>query len=224
MPKKPTASPKGAVARQGLKGPKGSQPRRKRGRKPSTPKAPIAPANTEVDPAQSEPEPEPENSAVAQLLMEKAEEIRALSGFGLTDTEIAVVVGIKPQELYQFSDVIGPWLTEGRAKAKAQVRQSLFRQAVLGSAQHINMYEQLVNGWRPTQRQERTGADGGPVTTESTNVNIGVVMTDDEIMARFRTLRDRHLSVVDAESAQAASAAEGVVIEDARLAALEDGE
>lgn len=120
------------------------------------------------------------------------EQIATLAGFGLSIDETSVVLGISAQTLHAHMTEVDAHRARGLAIAKSRVRQSGYQQAVSGSLGHWRFFEEVVLGYRPTQRMEQTGANGGPIATQAT------FLSDDDLLARLRTMADKQASVIAA--------------------------
>lgn len=126
-----------------------------------------------------------------ELTEEHKGQIKALAGFGMSLEETAVILGVSFPTLLTRKAEIAVLREEGLSLAKSRVRQSVYQQAVAGSLGHARFFEERVLGYIPNQRTEHTGPGGGPVET----VGTVRVMSDDEVVARLRTLVDRTASV-----------------------------
>ena len=96
---------------------------------------------------------------------EERKQVEALSGYGLPQEHIAVLVrgGINVETLREhFSDE----LQSGKAKANSQIGQILFKKAMSGDTTAMIWWSKTQMRW--TERHEITGADGGPIKTELT--------------------------------------------------------
>jgi hypothetical protein len=95
---------------------------------------------------------------------EQRRTVRALSGYGVPQDGIAIHIGIDAKTLRKhFRDE----LDRGSVEATAKVAQSLFHLATI--AKNVTAaisWMKARAGWRETVRQENTGAEGEPITTE----------------------------------------------------------
>jgi hypothetical protein len=92
-------------------------------------------------------------------------QVEALSGYGLPVHQIAALIqgGISVDLLYDhFRDE----MVSGKAKANSQIAQTLFQKAKGGSESAMIWWTKSQMRW--SERHEITGADGGPIKTEST--------------------------------------------------------
>lgn len=92
-------------------------------------------------------------------------QVETLSGYGLPIDQIAVLVrdGISVDTLRaHFADE----LKSGKAKANGQIAQTLFQKAKSGSETALIWWTKSQMRW--SERHEITGADGGPIKTETT--------------------------------------------------------
>jgi hypothetical protein len=119
------------------------------------------------------------------------EQIMAYAGFGMSIDETSVLLGISEQTLHAHLEKVQSFRAHGLAIAKSRVRQAVYQQAVMGSLGHARFFEERVLGYQPNQRVEMTGADGGPVETRT-----NAFLSDDDLLARLRTLADKQASVV----------------------------
>lgn len=74
----------------------------------------------------------------------------------------------------------------GKAKASAQVGRSLYEKAENGDIQAQKFYLKCQAGWKPTERTEFTGADGGPVQTEEVGDELN--LDEDKVHEAIETL------------------------------------
>jgi hypothetical protein len=125
------------------------------------------------------------------------EQIEAGAGLGLTNQQIAYLLGISLSTFYEHRAEFSEALERGRANATSHVRKALYDGAVSGSIGHIQLYEQVVNNWTPRQAREHSGPSGGPIPV--------AVLPDDEIVSRMRTLRERAQAVVASPAVRALS-------------------
>ena len=90
--------------------------------------------------------------------------VRALSGYGVPQEGIAVHIGIDAKTLRKhFRDE----LDRGSVEATAKVAQTLFHLATVEkNVPSVIFWMKARAGWRETVRQENTGPDGKPMTTE----------------------------------------------------------
>ena len=95
---------------------------------------------------------------------EQRRTVRALSGYGVPQDGIAIHIGVDAKTLRKhFRDE----LDRGSVEATAKVAQTLFHLAsVEKNVPSVIFWMKARAGWRETVRQENTGADGQPITTE----------------------------------------------------------
>ena len=102
------------------------------------------------------------------ILFEPTEEqrrtVRAMSGFGVPQPDIATHVGIDAKTLRRhFRDE----LDRGSIEATTKVAQSLFRMATEGNNVAAAIFWMKARaGWREKQQVEVSGPDGGPLQHE----------------------------------------------------------
>lgn len=82
------------------------------------------------------------------------------SGLGLPNDQIAAILDISLPTLLKYyeSDI-----RLGRAKASAEIADSLFNKAKNGDTAALIWWTKAQMKWTETQRHENTGSDGGPV-------------------------------------------------------------
>jgi hypothetical protein len=90
--------------------------------------------------------------------------VKALSGYGVPQDGIAIHIGVDPKTLRKhFRDE----LDRGSVEATAKVAQTLFHLATVEkNVPSVIFWMKARAGWRETVRQENTGPDGQPITTE----------------------------------------------------------
>ena len=90
--------------------------------------------------------------------------VRALSGYGVPQEGIAVHIGIDAKTLRKH---FREELDRGSVEATAKVAQTLFHLATVEkNVPSVIFWMKARAGWRETVRQENTGPDGKPMTTE----------------------------------------------------------
>jgi len=82
------------------------------------------------------------------------------SGLGIPNDQVAAILGISLTSLLKYyeSDI-----RLGRAKASAEIADSLFNKAKNGDTAALIWWTKAQMKWTETQRHENTGSDGGPV-------------------------------------------------------------
>lgn len=82
------------------------------------------------------------------------------SGLGISNDQVAAILGISLTSLLKYyeSDI-----RLGRAKASAEIADSLFNKAKNGDTAALIWWTKAQMKWTETQRHENTGSDGGPV-------------------------------------------------------------
>lgn len=92
---------------------------------------------------------------------EQRKTVRALSGFGVPQDDIAAYVDIDPKTLRKHFRVE---LDRGSLEATAKVAQSLFNMATSGNnVAAANFWMKARAGWREKNNLEITGKDGTPI-------------------------------------------------------------
>jgi hypothetical protein len=88
------------------------------------------------------------------------ERVVVSSGLGIPNDQIAAILGISLTSLLKYyeSDI-----RLGRAKASAEIADSLFNKAKNGDTAALIWWTKAQMKWTETQRHENTGSDGGPV-------------------------------------------------------------
>jgi DNA-binding XRE family transcriptional regulator len=100
-------------------------------------------------------EPTPEGRQLVQLH----------ATIGTTQETIADILGIDAKTLRKhYRDE----LTQSMAKANATIGGALFNKAKGGDTTAMIFWMKTRAGWKEPQRIEMTGADGGPILTETT--------------------------------------------------------
>lgn len=103
--------------------------------------------------------------AGGEMMFEPSDEqrrtVRALSGFGVPQPDIAVHVGIDPKTLREH---FREELDRGSIEATAKVAQSLFNMATSGNNVAAAIFWMKARaGWREKNNLEITGKDGTPI-------------------------------------------------------------
>ncbi len=95
---------------------------------------------------------------------EQRRTVRAMAAFGIPQMEIANVVGISDRTLRKhFREELDKAATEANAK----VAEVCFRMATSGTVPAATFFWLKTRaGWRETNRQEHTGADGGAIQVQ----------------------------------------------------------
>jgi hypothetical protein len=109
---------------------------------------------------------------------EQIQMIETLAGYGLTQTQIAHAMGIKPRT-FRYRKAYLPEVAEavdaGIAKAAGTVAQALFRKAKDGDVRAIQWWEMTRLKRRPMQAE----GDDGSTTQKVSVVDFEVVEYDD---------------------------------------------
>src|SRR3954463_11188857 len=104
---------------------------------------------------------------------EQRRTVKAMSGFGIPQPDIATHVGIDPKTLRKH---FREELDRGSIEATAKVGQSLFRMATQGNNVPAAIFwMQARASWREKNNLEITGRDGGPIE----GIRVRFVRTDD---------------------------------------------
>ena len=93
---------------------------------------------------------------------EERRRIRLYAGLGLTQEQIALIIGKCVETLVKQCRVE---MAAGKAETLAKVAGSLVQKALGGDTASAIFYLKTQGGWRETIRNEHTGADGGPIET-----------------------------------------------------------
>jgi len=95
---------------------------------------------------------------------EQRKMVRAMSAYGVPQTEICKVVGISDRTLRKkFREE----LDRAAVEANAKVAEVCFRMATSGTVPAATFFWLKTRaGWREVNRQEHTGGDGGPIQVE----------------------------------------------------------
>ena len=86
---------------------------------------------------------------------------RTLSAVGITYEDIAAKIGISSDTLVKYYK---KELDDGRIDANSTVAKGLFQQAKNGNVAASIFWLKTRAGWKETQVQELTGANGNPLT------------------------------------------------------------
>ena len=101
---------------------------------------------------------------------EQRRTVKAMSGFGVPQPDIATHIGIDPKTLRKW---FREELDRGSIEATTKVAQSLFRMATEGNNVAAAIFWMKARaGWREKQQVELSGPDGGPVEVESTRLSL----------------------------------------------------
>jgi predicted transcriptional regulator len=96
-------------------------------------------------------------------------QVEAMAAYGITEPQIARVVGIDPKTLRKhYRDE----LDTGQIKANSKVAESLYRKATTDGPQSVTaaiFWLKTRARWKETQVSELTGRDGGPIETKETS-------------------------------------------------------
>lgn len=96
-------------------------------------------------------------------------EVALLSGLGLRQEDICMVVGVSLPTLHKY---YREELDLGMAKANANVARALYRQAIdEGNTTAMIFWLKCRARWRETSALELTGQDGAPLTAPNIVVN-----------------------------------------------------
>lgn len=86
--------------------------------------------------------------------------VEDLSGFGMPHDQIAMSIGITDDTLRKY---FADDLIRGKAKANAQIAQTLFNKAMKGDTIALIFWAKTQMRWKETEKIEITGKDDGPV-------------------------------------------------------------
>ena len=92
-----------------------------------------------------------------------------LAARGLSFEQIATALGISDKTLLKRrreNSEVSEAIKRGKERGIAQVANKLFDQALAGNTTAMIFYLKTQAGWKETNRQELTGADGGAVQVE----------------------------------------------------------
>jgi hypothetical protein len=85
--------------------------------------------------------------------------VETSAGLGLPHEQIGALIGIDDKTLRKH---YRSELDVGKAKASAQIAKTLFNKAQGGDTTALIWWTKAQMKWAETQKQEITGADGGP--------------------------------------------------------------
>lgn len=122
------------------------------------------------------------------LSEEDIEKVRACYGLGLTDEKVQIIMGIPRSTFYDHKDEFAKWREEGLAFSESGLMEAAHSNALRGSLGHLRFVMAKVHGYIEVQKQEISGPGGGPVEQV---VAEGRLLSDDELLGRFRTLMNR---------------------------------
>ena len=91
---------------------------------------------------------------------ERRNQVEVLAGFGLPQTQIAVLLGCDPKTLRKHFETE---LAYGDAKATAKIAQTLYNKAVGGDTASLIFWLKARAGWREKHDIEVAGKDGKPL-------------------------------------------------------------
>lgn len=100
---------------------------------------------------------------VHQPTTEQRKQVETMAGFGITEDDIALSIGISAPTLRKH---YRSELDLGHIKANSAVAQSLYKKALGDGASAVTaaiFWLKTRAGWKETTVTEHTGADGGPV-------------------------------------------------------------
>lgn len=103
-----------------------------------------------------------------EITAEHIEQVQILAGYGLTETQIAHVIGLSPatfRRRKEDEEAVLSALEKGQAVAQSVIAQALYNKAKAGDLGAIVWWEKTRAGRYETHRTELTGAGGGPVIT-----------------------------------------------------------
>lgn len=92
--------------------------------------------------------------------------VESMSGYGIPQEDIAVVLGLAPKTLRKH---YRKELDTAEIKANAKVAESLFKKATGDGNQAVTaaiFWAKTRMGWKDTTVLEHTGKDGGPIKSE----------------------------------------------------------
>ena len=115
-------------------------------------------------------------------------QVESLAANGLTDEQIALALGIsrttlasRKRESEQFVQAI----KKGKAKGIAVVTNKLMESIKGGNITAMIFFLKTQAGWKETNVQEHTGANGAPIQTQAT-------ISKDDIKQAMKELQDEY--------------------------------
>jgi hypothetical protein len=93
---------------------------------------------------------------------EQRRQVETLAGFGITQNQIALIIGCSKPTLLEYFETE---LALGDAKATAKVAQSLFQKAVNGDVSSMIFWMKARAKWSERIVQEHVGEDGKPLAS-----------------------------------------------------------
>ena len=91
---------------------------------------------------------------------ERRNQVEVLSGFGLPQRQIAVLLGCDPKTLRKHFE---QELEVGDARATAKIAQTLYNKAIGGDTASLIFWLKARAGWREKHDVEVSGKDGTPI-------------------------------------------------------------
>lgn len=87
-------------------------------------------------------------------------QVEALAGYGIPQEQIGAIVGCSDDTLRKY---FAEDLLKGKAKANAQIAQTLFNKAKSGDTSALIFWAKTQMKWKETTVNEITGENGGPL-------------------------------------------------------------
>lgn len=133
---------------------------------------------------------QPKNKAVFQRQaynvhepsQEIAEHVAKLAGYGVSDADIASLIGVSIPTLKKYYI---DKLQIGKARANVEVGKALYQKAVDGDTQAGIWWSKTQMGWRDSSKLEITGENGGPVS-----IGLDVGQLSNAALLEIMALRD----------------------------------
>jgi hypothetical protein len=101
---------------------------------------------------------------------DQRQQVRKLSGFGLTHAMIAALVGDDGIDVNTLTKHFARELEQGRAIATATLAESLYQRALGGCVTSTIFWLKCRANWREVQRHEVTGLDGEALLPRASGV------------------------------------------------------
>lgn len=125
--------------------------------------------------------------------LDQIQQIEMLSGFGMTEQEIAIFLGVcltTFQTAMKKDETVHNALLNGRVKADAKVTETLFKMATRGDCPAATIFWQKVRRrWKePPSEVQFPDKDGNPMQPVANNI---LVLSDEELKRKSDELQKK---------------------------------
>lgn len=122
-----------------------------------------------------------------KITNKEREQVKALAGYGLTDLDIANVLGFSEATLQRRC---GEELKKGRSLAKSAVTQTAYKMAVSGKVPAMTMFWLKTRcGWKEITVNELVGKDGQAIKMEKEKFDLSSLNADE--LKLFKKLTEK---------------------------------